>query len=374
MRVRAGTERMTANRAVDMLVILDGASEPSRAAPTSLERACTPALDGLAAEGTVTLLATVPPGLSAGSETAIPGLLGWEPDTPLDRGAIEAAAHGIEVGESERAWRVDRRDREDATATADMLAAVLGARLPCRRGDSRHRVHHLAGHRMLVVGPDSPPSLAAELLGIELRAGLLGTELFVWPKGAIPPRVLDANTVVIGARGAAIGIARLLGARTIVPHGATGSPGTDLAAKAAAALAAIDEIAATGDGESRDGDDERPWRPGRGGVNRIVVHVGAPDEAAHERDAAAKVAAIEAADALLLAPLADALRTHGGTLRVCPDHGCDPATGKHDRTPVPCLDWPRGDWVAEPTAARLTERAAAQIVVGAGPTEPAVAA
>jgi len=83
--------------------------------------------------------------------------------------------------------------------------------------------------------------------------------------------------------------------------------------------------------------------------------VGAPDEAAHERDAEAKVASIEAADALLLAPLAAALRARGGNLRVCPDHGCDPATGRHDDTPVPCLDWP----AAQAPGGRLTERAAA---------------
>jgi 2,3-bisphosphoglycerate-independent phosphoglycerate mutase len=333
-------------------VILDGASEPLRAARTSLERARTPVLDRLAAEGTVTLLPTVPPGLHAGSETAIPGLLGWVPDAAVDRGAIEAVAHGIEVRYGERAWRVDRCDREDATATADTLAAALAERLPRRRDVARHRVYHLAGHRMLVIGPDRPPTLGGELLGIELRAGLLGTELFVWPKGVIPPRVLGEDTIVIGARGAAVGIAGLLGARTIVPPGATGRPGTDLAAKAAVA---IDEIAADG-------------------ANRVVVHVGAPDEAAHERDAKAKVASIEAADTLLLAPLAEALRARGGTLRVCPDHGCDPATGKHDHAPVPCLDWPRVDWGEERTAARLTERAAAAARVGAGPPEPAVAA
>jgi 2,3-bisphosphoglycerate-independent phosphoglycerate mutase len=357
-------------------VILDGASEPLRAARTSLERARTPVLDRLASEGAVTLLATVPPGLPAGSETAIPGLLGWVPDAPLDRGAIEAAAHGIEVRDGERAWRVDRRDREDAAATASALAAVLAERLPRRRDAARHRVHHLAGHRMLVVGSDRPPTLGGEMLGIELRAGLLGTELFVWPKGVIPPRVLGKDTLVIGARGAAIGIARLLGARTIVPPGATGRPGTDLAAKATAAVAAIDKLAARGERRAivatvgRRSIDELA----DGGADRVVIHVGSPDEAAHERDADAKVASIEAADALLLAPLAEALRAYGGTLRVCPDHGCDPATGRHDDSPVPCLDWPCNDWSEDGRATRLTERAAADVVVGAGPTKPAVAA
>jgi 2,3-bisphosphoglycerate-independent phosphoglycerate mutase len=124
-----------------------------------------------------------------------------------------------------------------------------------------------------------------------------------------------------------------MGARTIVPPGTTGRLGSDLTAKARAALCAI----------------------GDGRVRRVVVHVGAPDEAAHERNADAKVAAIEAADRLLIAPLADALRMRAAKLRVCPDHGCDPASGEHDDTPVPCLDWPAADgW-----GGRLTERCVA---------------
>ncbi len=104
---------------VDVLLILDGASEPLGAgAPTSLERARTPALDALAREGELSRLRTIAPGLPAGSEAAIPALLGWMPPAPVDRGALEAAARGIALGPGERAWRVD----------------VLGSRRPpCRR-------------------------------------------------------------------------------------------------------------------------------------------------------------------------------------------------------------------------------------------------
>jgi 2,3-bisphosphoglycerate-independent phosphoglycerate mutase len=315
---------------VDVLVILDGASEPLGEGPTSLERARTPVLDTLAREGELSAVRTVARGLPVGSETAIPALLGWVPDVPVDRGAVEAAAHGIEVGEGERAWRVDRRDRMDAQATARQLAHVVAKRVPARRGASRGRVYHLSGHRMLVVGPDPERTLGGELLQVTLRSGRFSRELSVWPAGAIPPRVLDRGTVVIGARGAATGIARLMGAGTIVPPGATGRPGTDLAAKA---VAALELIAA---GKAHHEDDERPARYD---IRRVVVHVGAPDEAAHERDTTAKVAAIEAADAQLLAPLAEALRACGGSLDVCPDHGCDPATGEHDGAPVPYLRW-----------------------------------
>jgi 2,3-bisphosphoglycerate-independent phosphoglycerate mutase len=342
-------------RAVDVLVILDGASEPLGDVRTSLERARTPVLDSLADEGAITALRTVASGLPVGSETAIPALLGWVPDTPVDRGAIEAAAHGIEVAEGERAWRVDRRDRRDATVTARQLARALAKSVPARRSASRGRVHHLCGHRMLVVGPDPQRTLRGELLQVALRSGRFGRELRVWPAGAIPPRVLDDETVVIGARGAAIGVARLMGARTIVPRGATGRPGTDLAAKASAALLAM-KGAEDGETSRRGAADTRSERA----TTRVVVHVGTPDEAAHERDANGKVAAIEAADALLLGPLARALRRNGGTLQVCPDHGCDPATGQHDGTPVPCLLWPATDVSDKDSASgrRLTERTA----------------
>ena len=301
---------------LDVLVILDGASEPLTAAPTSLELAYTPALDGLAAEGELLRLRTVPLGVPAGSETAIPALLGWTPRGPVDRGAIEAAAHEIAVHEGERAWRVDRCDRKDAGT----CARILSERLP------ELRVHHLGGHRMLLVGNEG------------LRAVLHANELRVWPAGEIPPCVLDEDTMAIGARGAAIGIARLMGARTVVPPGTTGRPGTNLHAKAAAALEAIDE-----------------------GARRVVVHVGAADEAAHDQDPRGKVRAIEAADGLLLKPLAGALRERerlrpgSVRLQVCPDHGCDPRTGEHDGEPVPCVVWPGRNGAAE----RLTERAVA---------------
>jgi 2,3-bisphosphoglycerate-independent phosphoglycerate mutase len=329
-----------------VLVILDGASEPLGAGPTSLERAHTPALDALAAAGTLGRLRTVAPGLPAGSESAIPALLGWTPPAPVDRAAIEAAAHDIALAPDERAWRVDVFDRAGARAGG---AAVARAAAELRARVSARRVHRLAGHRLLVVG--SPPTeLCAS--GWDMPTLTHTARLRAWPEGMVPPRVLGPDTVVIGARGSAVGIARLMGAATVVPPGATGDVDTDLFAKARAACDAL-----------------------AGGAARVVVHVGAPDEAAHRRERAAKVAAIERADRELIAPLAEALREAGATLRVCPDHGCDPRTGDHDHAPVPCLDWAsaagedrRDDALprtarARPAAAadRLTERAVAQL-------------
>src|SRR5262249_24310460 len=94
-----GPASRAGRRPVEVLVILDGASEPvgDGDGPTSLERAVTPALDALAAEGTLSRVRTVAPWLEPGSESAIPALLGWIPPAAVDRGIVEAAARGIDV-------------------------------------------------------------------------------------------------------------------------------------------------------------------------------------------------------------------------------------------------------------------------------------
>jgi 2,3-bisphosphoglycerate-independent phosphoglycerate mutase len=305
---------------VEALLILDGASEPLEG-ETSLEAARTPVLDRLAAEGRLSAVRTVPPGLPVGSETAIPGLLGWTPPAAVDRGALEAAALGLELHEGERAWRVDVLGHEGLRmddVVAERAAADLAVRLP------RYTVRRLRGHRLLVTGPSPLAGLGrGEGLGAAMadraRVGspeVAGAELWVWPEGVVPPRILDERTVMVAAAGAAAGAARLLGAAVVVPPGATGGVDTDLGAKAAAAEQAIAE-----------------------GAERVVVHVGAPDEASHVGDRAAKVEALERIDAELTLRLAEAVAAAGGTLRVCPDHGCDPRSGEHCADPVPCLDW-----------------------------------
>jgi 2,3-bisphosphoglycerate-independent phosphoglycerate mutase len=306
---------------VEVLVIPDGASEPVGDGATCLERARMPALAALCREGAVTRVRTIPPGLPAGSEVGVPALLGWLPGSAVDRGALEAAAAGVPPGSCERAWRCDvlgpggsRASEEEAAAAA----AALAGRLPA------HRVVPLRGHRLLVYGRLRPPAAA------------LGSGLSLWPEGVVPPRILGQETVVVAAPGAAAGCARLMGARVVTPNGATGGVDTDLGAKAEAALAAI-----------------------AGGAARVAVHVGAPDEAAHARDAAGKVAALERIDRELVAPLVAAVARAGGRITVCPDHGCDPAGGRHDAAPVPAVVAGAGVAAAGPDA--FSERAVAEL-------------
>lgn len=303
----------------ELLIVLDGASEPwDGSRPTSLERARTPALDTLARDGQLARVRTIPDGLPAGSETAIPVLLGWVPAEPVDRASIEAAAHGIHVAPGQRAWRVDVRAADGARADA---AATREAAHALATAASGHTVHRLAGHRLLLVGALPPPAAAH------------AAHLRLWPSGALLPNELGEDTVVVAARAAACGIATLLGASVVVPHGATGDGATNLHAKTAAAVAAL-----------------------AGGATRVVVHVAGADEAAHTLNAAAKIAFLERSDRELVAPLAAAAARHDVVLRICPDHGCDPATGAHDAHPVPHLTW-RGSDAHEPRPPRrLTER------------------
>ncbi len=283
--------------ALQALVILDGAAERPDAEPTSLERAHTPALDALCARGRVRALRTIPPGLAPGSETGIPTLLGHPPAAQPSRGLIEAASAGIDVPDGAGAWRCDLY-RDGVRHVPSSPGYTAGA---LETSSREHRAVHLRGHRFLLVGRERPDP------------HLPGLDLEVWGDGVALAPALDSTTVMVCGPGAAAGIAISLGARVCIPPTATGSTSTDLGAKRRAAL---DEL-------KRDA--------------RVVVHVAAPDEAAHERDVDAKVAALEAIDAELIGPLAATVLARGGRFAVSPDHGTDPATGEHLSDPVPSV-------------------------------------
>lgn len=300
-----------------ILVILDGAPEPLRPWPTTLERADTPVLDRLCAAGEVGRLRTTPDGCPPGSETGLPVLLGARVDEPVGRGPLEAAAAGVEVAEGMGAWRLDLRHpdgRRVSDREARRLWPLLRRRLP------RHRIRPLRGHRLLAVGAQ-PPVLRR----------CAGLDVTVWPDGARLRPVLARPTTMVCGPGAASGIGRLLGARVETPEWATGDADTDLDAKAAYALRALER-----------GDD-------------VVVHVGGADETAHRRERDAKRSVLEAADARLIGPLATAARASGATLAVTSDHGTCPWTGHHHAAPVPYVA--AGPGIAARGPMRLSERA-----------------
>jgi len=292
-----------------VLLVPDGAAEPVRDGPTSLEQPRTPALDRLAGEGRLARVRTIPPGTAPGTEVGVPALLGL---APVARGRLEAAAHGVEVGGDEGAWRLDVLPGADlAEDDLDRLAAALG--------ELGGRVTRLRGAALLLVGPawwgDAPPGphqtdrplreLAIGPFGAVAKAARTALrDRLAWPWGDLgaPPAPAGTPLAVVTPRpGAVAGLARLLGAepRADVPD---------------------------------------PLPEGL-----VLVHVPDPDDAAHARDRGAKIAALERVDAL-----ADALAARADLLVVCPDHGCDPATGAHSADPVPALVWRRADATRRP--------------------------
>ncbi len=332
-----------------MLVVPDGAAEPLRGdVPTSLERAPTPVWDGLAAEGRALAVRTIPRRLPPGTEVGLPTLLGVALGGSPARGRIEAAAAGIDLAADQAAWRLDAHPPQPLSPAA--VTAVDDALRPLGAA-----AHPLAGHRMLLVGPadwgDAPPGphqsdapLADVADGVwarvaETAAAALdeaGIEVTAWPWGRagtvdelpdLPARDGRIRQVVSGG-GAAPGLARLLGCELV---------GTDPADAAKVVAAAED-----------------------GAI--VVVHDPRPDDAGHARDRDAKIEALAAFDAEVLAGVADAARDRGATLIVCPDHGCDPTTGRHSAEPVPAALWRPGQ--TNPASVRtVTERG----VAGLGP-------
>jgi 2,3-bisphosphoglycerate-independent phosphoglycerate mutase len=126
------------------------------------------------------------------------------------------------------------------------------------------------------------------------------------------------------------GIARLIGWTCVDVPGATGYTDTDYAAKG---RSAIESLAAT---------------------DLVCVHIEAPDEASHEGDVAAKIAALEAIDECIVQPLHAALAAQGAhRILVSPDHPTPLRTKTHSHGMVPFAI--AGQGIAPSTASTYDE-------------------
>jgi 2,3-bisphosphoglycerate-independent phosphoglycerate mutase len=148
---------------------------------------------------------------------------------------------------------------------------------------------------------------------------LSATNIWLWGLGRAP--ALAPFKQAYGVQGAMItavdllrGLAALVGWPRIEVPGATGYIDTDYAAKGRAAVEAL------------------------GQYDLVCVHVEAPDEASHQGDVAEKVKAIEQIDQHIVAPLAEALQSHGDwRLMISPDHPTFLRTKMHTHGDVPVL-------------------------------------
>ncbi|HSW02726.1 MAG TPA: cofactor-independent phosphoglycerate mutase [Sedimentisphaerales bacterium] len=350
-----------------VIIVPDGAAdEPLEQfdGKTPLEAAETPNMDRISIEGRQGLVRTVPEGLDPGSDVAQMSLLGYDPlHYYSGRAPIEAAAKNIRLGLDDWVFRcnlVTLADGLMADHSAGHISTEEGGSLirELARHITDERITLHAGvsyrHLMVVKGVEFdvrtyPPhdhigkpveKLLPRGKGADLLIQLMnqsqqvfaGHEInkvrqdlgenqvsSIWLWGQGKQARLDSFRKRYGLKGAAItavdlvrGLAKLIGFDLIHVPGATGFLDTNYQGKGQAGIEALEKY------------------------DLVFIHVEAPDEAGHERNADAKKQAIEQVDKHVVGPVLEALRRYEDwRILVLPDHPTPVRTGAHSPAAVP---------------------------------------
>jgi len=362
-----------------VIVIPDGcADEPIEAlgGKTPLQAANLPAIDALAARGSLALANNTPSHLPAGSEVANLCLFGYDPDLYFTgRAPLEAAAQNITLGADDWAIRcnlvtiedqimvdftADHISTEEATellrsAQAELLGeadmgfefvpGVSYRNLLLYRGQSSapapfstetrssapHDLTDLSvaddfprgpgSDRLVRLMNDSATLFANHPVNVARTAAgkRVVTNIWLWGLGGAPnmptfKERFGVEGVMITAVDLLRGIAALVGWPRIEVDGATGYLDTDYAGKGRAAVEALDQY------------------------DVVCVHIEAPDEASHEGRHDAKIEALQQIDRHIVGPLIDRLEQMGEyRILVTPDHPTTCRTKKHSHGMVPLV-------------------------------------
>ncbi len=356
------------------VLILDGASGwplPERGGKTCLELAHTPNLDALTREGTLGLACTVPSGMEPSSACACMSVLGYDPKIYYrGRGGIEARSMGIPIEDGEVVFRCNlvgiRNGRMwsysagyISTEEAQILIAALNNSLSSDEvqfypGVSYRHICKLKGHQDTLLAECTPPhdipdKPIADFLprgrGSEVLRDLMARSEAVlkvhpvnearrarslipatmiwlfWGSGKLPD--MPAFQQLRGLKAAMTsgvdllnGLARIAGMEVLEIAGVTDHLDNDYAAQATGALQALKEN------------------------DLVVIHIEAPDEAAHDRAIDDKIEAIERIDREVVARLP----SWPGDIRllIIPDHATPIQVQTHTDDLVPFLLWGQG--------------------------------
>lgn len=357
-----------------ILVVGDGMADypiPELGNKTPLQAAYKPNMDSIAAQGQSGLIKTVPDELTPGSDVAICSVLGYDPKLYCTgRGPLEAPSRGIKLGDNDAAYRCNLITEKDGvivdysaghittdesskliesikqafekpneieffsgldyrhflilrnfpntelvqcTPPHDAIGVDVSAVLPKAKGAKAEKTAHLL--RDLINGSrdilrSHPVNIAREKTG-KKPANL------IWPWGGGKKPSMPTLKEKYGLKGAVIsavdlvkGIGTYAGMEIINVQGATGLYDTNYEGKADAALKALE------------------------GNDLVFVHVEAPDEAGHAKDAKLKVKTIEDLDKRLLDRILDGLN-EPYAIAISPDHPTPIRIGTHSRDPVP---------------------------------------
>ena len=373
-----------------IIVIIDGAAGlplPNRRNETCLELAITPHLDAMASEGRLGMARTVPTGMEPSSACACMSVMGYDPTIYYQgRAGIEARSMGIDIGENEVVFRCNLVTVDDGrmldysaghidTEEAQEIIAVLnkefgGDRVRFYPGVSYRHILKLRGYNetlgavctpphdipgrevdgFLPKGPGSGPLFDLMkrsqniLRGHEinekrrLRGDMPVSMVWLfWGSGAAPE--MPGFQATYGRKAAMTsgvdllkGLAMMSGMEILDIPGVTDGMDNDHAAQVNGALKALEEL------------------------DLVVVHIEAPDEAAHGGLADEKIKAIQDIDAEVIGRLRSWNREELRVL-VMPDHPTPISLRTHTPEPVPFLCW--GPGIEHNGGSRFTEAEAA---------------
>lgn len=338
---------------------------------TSLEYAHTPAMDALAARGTLGVVRTVPEGMHPGSDVANLGVMGYDPAIYYSgRSPLEALSVGVSMCDTDVIYRcnivtltedepyrektiLDHSSGEISTEDADILMDAIRAAFTTDEfrfytGTSYRHIlqwdhgrvmdirppHDHLGQVIDAYLPEDPVFVdmmerSFDILNnhpLNLQRAKEGknkaNSLWFWGGGTKP--ALSDFYEKTGKRGAMISAVDLLkglaigAGMTVIPvEGATGSLETNYEGKAQAAIDALL----------------------KDGFDFVYVHLEGPDEMGHQGRAADKVKSIEYLDGRIVAPICEAMEAAGEPYRILilPDHPTPVWKRTHTADPVPYL-------------------------------------
>ncbi len=373
------------------VLIMDGAADlplPEHGGRTCLELAEAPNLDAMAQEGVLGLARTVPAGIEPSSDHACMSVLGYDPQAyPLGRAAIEARSMGITIDAGQVAFRCNLVAIRDgkmwdysaghiSSEEARELIAALNESLGSQNvrfypGVSYRHILKLEGCEDTLWASCTPPhdipgKPVSEFLpagrGSELLRDLMKRSEAVLgehpvnmkrqARGEVPATMiwlfwgsgqvagLPSFKQVYGLDGAVTsavdvirGLAQMVGMDVLEIAGVTDGLDNDFAAQVAGALKALE------------------------GHDLVVIHIEAPDEAAHAGSIEDKIEALRRIDREVASRLRS-WRKEALRVLVMPDHPTPIKTQTHSPEPVPFLLWGAG--FTPNGARRFTEAEAAK--------------
>lgn len=306
------------------------------------EYARAPGLDELVQRGRVGLMKTMYEGLPLGSLVGIMGIFGYYPPAyvPRGRSIFEAYALGVKMAPDDlilrcNIVRVNSADvLDDFTAgqisDEDALAYLNGLTIPhpfelyhdtsyrnvliCRDNeldDSKLELfepHEHMGRSIHEILPRFQGGIHSPMADIILHSRRGDLMLWPWGAGKIRdfPRMPYRNITISGLS-FLYGMATLLGGQAVIPEGATGYLGSNLAGKFKVAVENLDN------------------------VDVCLIHCNAPDEEAHVHNVKGKVQSIEDIDTQIIQPLLRFVDSYPEPCRalILPDHYTICETGKH---------------------------------------------